>query len=343
MDMNIKNEAKFYNALNILYQGDYATLTKLIQKYSSWTETWKNEIKNSEINIDPEKAWQALEKRDIKLILQEDPDYPSILKEIPWPPYGLYVLGEIPKESAIAIVGTRKATDYGKKAAQWLVQELVKYNLTIVSGLALGVDAVAHETCMTTKGKTIAVLGTGLDNIYPKNNIRLSEKILKSGSGAIISEHPLGTPALPYNFPRRNRIISGLSLGTIIVEAPRRSGALITAEFALNQNREVFAIPGPLFNKYYEGQNWLIKNGAKLITSVEDILEEIGIAEIKKSENFDDEDQKKIFETIKESKSPLSAEAIAEITNFSISEVNQTLTLLIMRELIKENNGKYYL
>ena len=159
----------------------------------------------------------------------------------------------------------------------------------------------------------------------------------------LISEYPLGTPALPYNFPRRNRIISGLSLGTIIIEAPRRSGALITAEFALNQNREVFAIPGPLFNKYYEGQNSLIKKGAKLVTSVEDILEEIGISKVAQPENFDDENQRKIFEIIQNNKDSLTAENISEITNLSISEVNQDLTLLIMRELIKENIGKYYL
>ena len=344
MEKSAEAESKFYNALNILYQGDYSTLTKLKQKWSSWTRSWKNGIKISDIKIDPEKSWQELEKRNIKLVLQEESDYPSILKEIPWPPYGLYVLGKIPPEPAIAIVGTRKATDYGRKAAQWLVGELVKYNLTIVSGLALGIDAVAHETCVAAdKGKTIAVLGTGLDNIYPKTNIRLSEKILKNGGGAIISEYPLGTPALPYNFPKRNRIISGLALGTIIVEAPRRSGALITAEFALNQNREVFAIPGPLFNKYYEGQNWLIKNGAKLITSIEDVLEEIGITATEKSENFDDEKQKKIFEVIKQNKKPLTAENIIEATNFNISEVNQDLTLLMMRGLIKEENGKYYL
>lgn len=338
--MNNKNEAKFYNALNILYQGDYSALTKLKDKWSTWTESWNNETKNSKINAD--KSWEKLEKRNIKLILQEDADYPPLLKEIHCAPFGIYVLGEIPSGPAIAIVGTRKATDYGKKAAKWLAEELVKYNLIIVSGLALGIDAVAHESCLAAGGKTIAVLGTSLDNIYPRTNIRLSEKILKNG-GAIISEYPLGTPALPYNFPRRNRIISGLSLGTIVVEAPRRSGALITSEFALNQNREIFAIPGPLFNKYYEGQNLLIKKGAKLITSIEDILEEIGINKTVQPENFDDENQKKIFEIIKNSEYPIAAEKIAEITNFNISEVNQNLTLLLMRELIKENNGKYYL
>jgi DNA processing protein len=319
--MNIENETKFYNALNILNQGDYSALTKLKQNYSTWAESWKQSLNDKEgqmAKIDPDKSWQELEKRNIKLILQEDAGYPPLLKEIHCAPYGLYVLGEIPLGPAIAIVGTRKATDYGKKSAKWLAEELVKYNLIIVSGLALGIDAVAHESCLAVSGKTIAVLGTSLDNIYPRTNIRLSEKILKNG-GAIVSEYPLGTPALPYNFPRRNRIISGLSLGTIVVEAPRRSGALITSEFALNQN------------------------GAKLITSIEDVLEEIGIAKIAQPENFDDENQRKIFEVFQDNKKPLTAEEIAEITNFSISEINQSLTLLLMRELIKENNGKYYL
>lgn len=204
--------------------------------------------------------------------------YPQKLKEIYDPPTMIYVLGndEILNEKAIAIVGARKATTYGKNIALEIAKELSQKRINIISGLAIGIDTFAHIGSIRAQslGKTIAVLGSGIDKIYPKENIELARKIIKSG-GCIISEYPVGTEPEKKNFPQRNRIISGLSNGILVVEAGKKSGALITAEFGLEQGKEIFAIPGDITKKQSEGCNLLIKDGAKIVLSVEEILEEI--------------------------------------------------------------------
>lgn len=214
----------------------------------------------------------------IKEIKIEDNQYPIKLKEIYDSPTKIYVLGnsKILNKKGIAIVGSRKATTYGKKVALGMAKELSKKGINIISGLAVGIDAFAHIGCIQAQstGKTIAVLGSGIDKIYPKENIELARKIIKSG-GCIISEYPIGTEPQRKNFPQRNRIISGLSNGILVVEAGKKSGALITAEFGLEQGKEIFAIPGDIIKKQSEGCNMLIKDGAKIALSVEEILEEI--------------------------------------------------------------------
>lgn len=214
----------------------------------------------------------------IEEISIESQDYPEQLKEIYGPPLKLYVLGnkQVLKEKSIAIVGARKATEYGKNVAMKISRQLSEKGINIISGLAVGIDSFAHlgtlqENCL---GKTIAVLGSGLDTIYPKENIELARQIIKAG-GCLVSEYQVGTSASKLNFPQRNRIISGLSKGVLVVEAGEKSGSLITAEFALEQGREVFAIPGNINKENSKGTNNLIKQGAKLITSCEEILEEI--------------------------------------------------------------------
>ena len=208
----------------------------------------------------------------------ESRDYPKQLKQIYAPPLKLYVLGnkQLLKQKGIAIVGARKATEYGKKIALQISKQLSEVGINIISGLALGIDSYAHLGTLQKNsiGKTIAVLGSGLDKIYPKENIELAKKIIKSG-GCLISEYPVGTFASKLNFPQRNRIISGLSNGVLVVEASEKSGSLITADFALEQGREVFAVPGNILNKTSAGTNNLIKQGAKLVTNYEEILEEI--------------------------------------------------------------------
>ena len=205
--------------------------------------------------------------------------YPEQLRSIYNPPKKLYFLGkhkELLKQNGIAIVGSRKATEYGKKVAMKLSKELSKYGINIISGLALGIDTYAHLGTLQREciGRTIAVLGSGLDQIYPKQNIELAKQILKQG-GCIISEYPLGTKLEKQNFPERNRIISGLSKGVIIVEAGEKSGALITADCALEQGREVFAVPGNIFSAISVGSNNLIKQGAKMVTDYMEVIEEI--------------------------------------------------------------------
>ena len=204
--------------------------------------------------------------------------YPKQLKKIYDPPLKLYVLGnkQLLKGKGIAIVGARKATEYGKKIALQISKELSQIGINIISGLAIGIDTYAHlgtlhEECI---GKTIAVLGSGLDKIYPKENIELARRIVKSG-GCIVSEYPVGRSASKLNFPQRNRIISGLSKSVLVVEASEKSGSLITADFALEQGREVFAVPGDINKETSKGTNELIKQGAKIVTSYIDVIHEI--------------------------------------------------------------------
>ncbi len=204
--------------------------------------------------------------------------YPEKLRNIYDPPQRLYILGnkEILNKKVIAIIGSRNCTEYGKSIALKFSSELIEKGYNIISGLALGIDTYAHMGCIDKihTSKTIAVLGSGLDKIYPSKNIELAKKIIKSG-GCIVSEYKIGTSPAKLNFPQRNRIISGLADGILIVEASKKSGALITADFALEQGKEVFAVPGNINNTNSYGTNELIKQGAKLVTNVNDILEEV--------------------------------------------------------------------
>ena len=214
----------------------------------------------------------------IQEISIENKLYPEQLRNIYDAPLKLYVLGnvELLNQKGIAIVGSRNATEYGKEVAMQISKELSKNGINIISGLALGIDTYAHigNILSNSIGKTIAVLGSGLDKIYPKQNIELAIKIIKEG-GCIVSEYPLGTKPEKGNFPQRNRIISGLSRGVLVVEASKKSGALITADFALEQGREVFSVPGTITSVMSEGCNMLIKDGAKVVLSSEDILLEV--------------------------------------------------------------------
>mgnify|MGYP003300428085 CR=1 FL=1 len=215
---------------------------------------------------------------EIEEILIQSEEYPKQLKNIYDPPVKLYVLGnkQLLSQKGIAIVGTRKASEYGKKVALQFSKDLSQKGINIISGLALGIDTYAHLGTLQQNsiGKTIAVLGSGLDNLYPKQNIELAKKIIKSG-GCLISEYPIGTKPERQNFPQRNRIISGLSKGVLVVEANEKSGALITTDFALEQGRDVFAVPGSVFSHISVGTNNLIKQGAKLVSKCEEILEEM--------------------------------------------------------------------
>ncbi len=229
-------------------------------------------------NFDQNSYFLRLERLGINTISAEEETYPKLLKEIEDRPPVLYVKGreidQIFSGKAVAVVGTRKVTDYGRQVTEIITRGLVKAGLVVVSGLARGVDKIAHETTINNKGKTIAVLGGGLDLIYPPEHQGLAKRIVESG-GAIISEFPLGTPAIAGNFPTRNRIISGLSLGVLVTEAAEKSGSLITASRAAEQGREVFAVPGPITSPFSAGTTELIKKGAKAVTGIGDILAEL--------------------------------------------------------------------
>ncbi len=337
------SETIFYNALSITLESDYRKLTKLRERHKTWEAAWNNFAGKGD--TDPEKAWARLESSGAKLILDDDPLYPRELKEIAQPPLGIYYIGNLPKKDDImlAVVGTRKATNDGKNIAKNFAKALGAKAITIVSGLALGIDAEAHLGCLEAGGKTIAVLGCGLDRFYPSTNERLAKKILERG-GAIISEYPIGSPPLPYRFLERNRIVSGIARGTLVVEAPKESGALVTARHALDQNRDVFVIPGPISHPNYIGSNQLIRRGGELITRPEEILEAWGMDSGEKTlldRKFDSEAERTIFEILSKETKPLGSSEISQRTKIGIGELNGTLTMMLLKEMIEENGIGY--
>ena len=228
--------------------------------------------------ISPDDEMERLQKAGVKAYTWDDPEYPRALKEVDDQPPVLYVRGELPPEDewAVAVVGTRRATPYGRQAAEHFATDLARHQITVVSGLARGIDAVAHRAALTAGGRTIAVLACGLDIVYPPEHAKLALEIAQHG--ALICDYPLGTQPRSEFFPRRNRILSAVSLGVLVVEGDEDSGALITARYALDQNREVFAVPGSIYSPTHRGANKLIRDGeAKLVTTTEDILEELNL------------------------------------------------------------------
>ena len=232
-------------------------------------------ILNKNIRQGVDKHIEYMQKHNIDIISIKDQKYPKLLKEIYDPPISLYIRGNknILNNDTVAIIGCRECTDYGRNITKKLAYDIAKNKITIISGLAKGIDAVAHKGAILAEEKTIAVLGNGLDTVYPTENIGLAKEILQKG-GAIISEYPLGEKPQKQNFPERNRIVSGISKGVVVVEAKEKSGTLITVDFALEQGRDVFVVPGNIDSEESTGTNRLIKQGAKVVTSYEDIVEE---------------------------------------------------------------------
>ena len=281
---------------------------------------------------------------EIKKIDIEDKNYPKLLKKIKDPPKVLYFLGEIKgREDCFAIVGTRRCSAYGKQVALEMAGDLAEAGLTIVSGLAPGIDTFAHRAVVEKKKRTIAVLGTGLDekSIYPKSNLKLAKKILENG-GCLISEYPPGTRGTKFTFPQRNRIVSGLSLGVLVVEAKEKSGALITAEYALEQKRPVFAIPGSIYSLNSRGCHRLIKKGAKLVEKAKDILEGLGIEKKIEKEKIEgrSEEEKLILEILREG--ALEIEEIIAKTKLSPAKVASLISVLEIEGKIKNLGQNFY-
>lgn len=244
-----------------------------LQKIEGLSSKARECLIQKQLGCSLERELELIHEFGCQIVTLYDEAYPSLLKEIDTPPLLLYVRGKLKIEDAlsVAIVGSRQAKDYGRRVSYQLSYQLAKRGLTVISGFALGIDTCAHRGALEADGRTIAVMGNGLSLIYPAGNSDLVEKIVESG--ALISEFPMGMKPRSENFPRRNRIISGLTLGTVVVEASNRSGALITARLASEQGREVFAVPGEIFSELSTGTHKLIDNGAKLISTVDDLLE----------------------------------------------------------------------
>lgn len=288
--------------------------------------------------------------KEIKKISIEDKEYPELLKKIPDPPGILYFKGEIiglNNELCFAIVGTRRCSPYGKRAALEITGDLAEAGLTIVSGLAPGIDTFSHQACLEREKRTIAVLGTGLDekSIYPKENIKLTQKIVESG-GCLISELPPGTPGSRFSFPKRNRIISGISQGVLVIEAKEKSGALITTNYAFLQKRKVFAIPGPIFSSNSKGPHNLIKQGAKLVDNANNILRELNLpahlalqGEVGRP-NSQTSKENLILNTLKEE--TLYLDKIIEKTKLNPAVVASTLTVLEIKGKVRNLGGNIY-
>lgn len=285
----------------------------------------------------------------IREIVLKDSEYPHLLTEIQNPPPRMFFLGTIPKNPCIAIVGTRKATSEGKRSVRILAATLAQRGFCIVSGLALGIDEAAHEGALSVKGKTVAVLANGLDTIYPRQHEHLAKKIIAAG-GAIVSEYPIGTPALPHQFLERNRIVSGISVAVIVVEAPLRSGSISTARHAAEQGRDVFVYPGPVVHPNYRGSHMLIRNGARLVSSPEDILEDLNISPSEKEtqkqntiEQFGDNPVAcTIFHALSENQMPMTIDKLSELTTLEPRTLAECISLLVIEGVIREDrNGGF--
>lgn len=284
---------------------------------------------------------------EIQEISINDGNYPKLLKEIKDAPKVLYYRGSLPRAESMgfAIVGTRRYSDYGKQVALEIAADLAEAGLTIVSGLAPGIDTFAHQATVERKKRAIAVLGTGLDekSIYPQSNLKLAEKILET-NGCLISEYPPGTPGSKFTFPQRNRIISGLSSGVLVVEAKQKSGALITANYAFSQKRNVFAVPGPIHSSNSKGCHFLIKKGAKLVENANDILNELNLKlkkfNLPQAIKGENKEENLILEILKEE--VLYIDKIIEKTKLPASTIASTLAILEIKGKVRNLGNNVY-
>jgi len=298
--------------------------------------------------------YNLIRQKQVSIVTIFDDNYPQALRNIPDPPIVLYVSGQLPPDNnaSVAMVGSRNASVYGLTVAEKFSAQLSELGFVVVSGLAKGIDAAAHRGCLKTGGQTVAVIGCGLSHIYPQENKELYRQI--SQNGAIISEFPMATPPITFNFPARNRIISGLSLAVLVIEASLKSGALITSRFALEQGRDVFAVPGKIDHPNSQGTNRLIKDGAKLVTCFEDILEEL---EPELRRNLAAPQAKKTIEPVSVrhllsetetvfvellSAEPLYIDDLVGKSGQPQAEVASILLRLELRKVVKQLPGKYF-
>ena len=302
-------------------------------------------IQSRRPDIDPDKVMSDLQARQILPLTWHDPSYPDRLKQIYDRPAVIYVLGEIREQDdwAVAVVGTRKPTAYGREMARVVSTELVRNGITVVSGLARGIDSVAHHAALDAGGRTIAIQACGLDMVYPPEHRRLADEIAERG--AIISDYPLDTRPRPDYFPRRNRIMSGLTLGTLVVEADEKSGALITASYALEHNREVFAVPGNITSPMSQGANRLIQEGAKLVTGIEDVLEELNLKLVPEQLVM----QELIEVSTPESdllpflsREPVHIDEVTRQSSLPVSTVSSALAMMELKGIVKQVGAMTY-
>ncbi len=370
--MTNASDIKYLNALNTISGVGAQKLRKLMLFFGSAEAAWSANLEpllqsgigeklaerifEERKHTHPDREWENMEKENIQLLEWNSPNYPALLKESSHPPYLIYVKSSLEVASIdfsdlitspmVAIVGARKNTAYGALAAQNLARDLGASGITVVSGMAFGIDSWAHRGTLDAGGRTIAVLGNNLDekNIYPKSNLNLAREI--TASGALLSECPLGTVASPMTFPARNRIVAGLTLGTIVVEAGEKSGALLTAQMALENNREVFAVPGSIFSESSFGTHQLIRSGAKVVTGVKDILEELGLEKSGKQKISSpkiptNEAEGKLLKIL--SSTPLHIDNISKLVKLQTAFTSSALAMMELKGWVKNVGGQNYI
>ena len=295
--------------------------------------------------IDLDQVWAKIEAQGIQIHTWVDESYPARLREIDQPPPVLYIRGEYLLDDlfAVAIVGTRKVTPYGRQVTEEIASFLAANGITVVSGLARGVDAIAHQTALRAGGRTIAVLGSGVDKIYPPEHRGLAEQMIQRG--AVISDYAVGTPPDASNFPPRNRIISGLSLAVVVIEAAETSGALITAEFAAEQGREIFAVPGSILAPQSKGTNRLIQNGALPLLTPADLMQALDLTRIGEQKTArkvlpTDETEARVLNVL--GSEPVHVDEIRHQANLPIEKVSATLALMELKGMVRQVGGMNY-
>lgn len=366
MPDKLEEDLRYWVALNLVVADSLRSATLITQNFSSIRDVFESSRKDLiAIGLGEKKAEalgtsnllaradheiERLNKKGYFILTRNDTRYPEYLREIFDPPIVLYCAGkaEVLDEPAVSIVGARKPTPYGRAVAEKLADDLSSRGLVIVSGMARGIDSIAHWGALKG-GRTVAVLGSGLNRIYPRENKRLFEKIVDNGM--VLSEYPLDSPPLGYHFPLRNRIISGLSLAALVIEATRRSGSLITAKLALEQNREVMAVPGSITSDLSYGTNWLIKNGAKLIEDWRDVVEELPLSlkdcilskekKEKKELSSLNPEERSVYDKL-EVDTLISVDELVERCRLSVSEVLSILLSLELKDLITQRPGKFF-
>jgi DNA processing protein len=358
----LDDQKKYWVGFNLVKGIGSARMRTLLNAFGSAEDAWKAPVEALEStglsprlienlsqlrsNDTVERAWEDIQKNDIQVITWEDDDYPRRLKEIDQPPPVLYLRGQLSEADqwAVAIVGTRRITAYGRQVTEEISRQLAQNGVSVVSGLARGVDSVAHLAALKNNGRTLAVLGNGIDQIYPPEHRKLAEDIIQQG--ALISDYPPRTAPEAANFPPRNRIISGLSQAVIVIEAGEKSGALITAAFAADQGREVFAVPGYLYAPQSRGTNSLIHEGAHIFLDVMDVLEFLNMSQVGQFRSARaalpaDATESKLYSLL--GREALHVDEIRFQTNLPIEQVTSTLTLMELKGLVRQVGNMRYI
>lgn len=359
--MSSEREKRYWVGFNLVKGIGAVRFRRLLSEFDSLENAWhapSSALRKSGLGekhlenlllirtqVDLDRYWEVLEKKGIQILTWMDDSYPRLLKEIDQSPPVLYVRGElsVSDEIAVAVVGTRRVTKYGRQIAEEVAAGLAQNGVTVISGLARGIDAIAHQAALDVGGRTLAVLGSGVDRIYPPEHRRLAERIVEQG--ALISDYPLGTQPDATNFPPRNRIISGLSLAVVVVEAGEKSGALITASFAADQGRDVFAVPGNLHAPQSVGTNRLIQKGAFPYMGVADILETLNItARVEQTSARQvlpaDANEARLLQQLSEQ--PIHVDELSRLCCMPIAQVSSTLAMMELKGLAKSVGGMSY-